>query len=402
MSNAFIPTRNEALRRLQSFLPGAGRAYAARRNFDLGAGKHVGVSQLSPYLRCRLITEEEVLKAILKAHSPQTADKFIQEVFWRTYWKGWLELRPSVWTSYQNELARDWDDLQTQSGLRVRWEAACRGETGIDCFDAWARELVDTGYLHNHARLWFASIWIFSLELPWRLGADFFLRHLLDGDPASNTLGWRWVAGIQTPSKTYLARSSNISKYTEGRFHPKGQLATEAVALAASPAPEPRVLPPSDTIREGVRTGLLLHEDDLHPIYLLEKLTPSATAVLAPQTGYTPLIAAQKVITFRKSAQVDIVARSAHRLGKVTDVHCAQSIADWVKANNLEQIVTPHAPVGPVAETLSKVAHCCEATISRVQRGYDYRAWPNATRGFFAFKKNLPRLIQAIDDRPAS
>ena len=60
--------------------------------------------------------------------------------------------------------------------------------TGIEGFDDWARELVDTGYMHNHARMWFASIWIFTLRLPWALGADFFLRHLLDADAASNTL----------------------------------------------------------------------------------------------------------------------------------------------------------------------------------------------------------------------
>jgi deoxyribodipyrimidine photo-lyase len=65
------------------------------------------------------------------------------------------------------------------------------------------QELVETGYLHNHARMWFASIWIFTLRLPWELGADFFLRHLLDGDAASNTLSWRWVAGLHTKGKHY-------------------------------------------------------------------------------------------------------------------------------------------------------------------------------------------------------
>ncbi len=85
--------------------------------------------------------------------------------------------------------------------MRARWEQATTGRTGLACFDAWARELLDVGYLHNPARMWFASLWIFTLELPWALGADFFLRHLLDGDPASNTLSWRWVGGLQTPGK---------------------------------------------------------------------------------------------------------------------------------------------------------------------------------------------------------
>ena len=151
MNHALIPTRAAALERLSAFLPKAGRAYAARRNYDLGAGHHSHVSMLSPYLRCRLLTEEEVLKAVALRHGHIAAEKFIQEVFWRTYWKGWLEHRPEVWTQYQAGAAQAWNDVQTQSGLRARWEAACKGETGIDCFDAWAQELVETGYLHNQA-----------------------------------------------------------------------------------------------------------------------------------------------------------------------------------------------------------------------------------------------------------
>ena len=59
--------------------------------------------------------------------------------------------------------------------------------------------------------MWFASIWIFTLELPWQLGAEFFMQHLYDGDAASNTLGWRWVAGVQTQGKHYLASEWNLS-----------------------------------------------------------------------------------------------------------------------------------------------------------------------------------------------
>ena len=62
--------------------------------------------------------------------------------------------------------------------------------------------LKEDGYLLNHVRMWFASIWIFTFNLPWQLGANFFMENLLDGDPASNTLSWRWVAGLQTKVNT--------------------------------------------------------------------------------------------------------------------------------------------------------------------------------------------------------
>ncbi|WP_298836886.1 FAD-binding domain-containing protein [uncultured Roseobacter sp.] len=394
----FPPDRTAALERLAAFAPKAGRDYAARRNYDHGPGAHTSVSTLSPWLRCRLITEEEVIRTVLGRHSLATAEKFIQEVFWRTYWKGWLQLRPSVWDQYRTDLRRRHDDVQTQSGLRDRWEAACSGATEIRCFDFWARELRETGYLHNHARMWFASIWIFTLELPWELGADFFLRHLLDGDPASNTLSWRWVAGIQTPGKTYLARTSNISKFTEGRFHPRWQLAGEARAIEAPAPPAAGILPPPDTPRPGLRSGFLLHEDDLSPGFALENTDLIAAAVLAPQTGFSPLHPAPHVAGFRTAAAKDAAERWAGRIGSApTPVTDAQALENWAAAENLEQIITPRAPVGPVADCLATLASRPDAPrIAQITRDYDQRAWPHATRGFFPFRKHIPELVDAL------
>ena len=181
------PTRAAALRRLQDFVPRAGKQYESSRNFDFGPERRGNVSRLSPYLRHRLLLEEEVLEAVLQHHAPSSADKFIQEVFWRAYFKGWLEQRPSVWSDYRRSLAKRLSELNDDEAALGRYEAATRGETGIACFDFWARELVDCGYLHNHARMWFASIWVFTLRLPWQLGADFFYRHLVDGDPSSKS-----------------------------------------------------------------------------------------------------------------------------------------------------------------------------------------------------------------------
>jgi len=153
-----LPTRAAALARLAAFNPLMGRAYADGRNFDPGPGKPAHVSVLSPYIRHRLITEQEVVAAAIAAHGAEVADKFIKEVFWRSYWKGWLAQRQAVWNAYCARVA-----VSVQAPPEG-YAAAVTGQTGIACFDAWVQELIDTGYLHNHARMWFASIWIFTLR----------------------------------------------------------------------------------------------------------------------------------------------------------------------------------------------------------------------------------------------
>lgn len=387
-----VPSRAAALEALQLFVPKAGRIYAERRNYDLGPGRQDAVSGLSPYIRHRLITEEEVLRAVLAEHSARDAAKFIAEVFWRSYWKGWLELRPQVWTWYQADLARCIDDLHTQSGLRQRWEDACHGATGIACLDAWAQELVATGTLHNHARMWFASIWIFTLGLPWQLGADFFLRHLLDGDPASNTLSWRWVAGLQTRGKTYLAEPNNIARYTEGRFQPEG-LATEAPALQGPDHPAPMAPPQPEDIDVTRPSALLLHKDDLSPDWLLEAgLRPVVTLVLPPSERMTPFHMSDRVQSFRSEALMDVQRRLAPALGKVVTCAPGQAVSAALNAG-AEQIVTPYAPTGPVAENLSLMEGL---PIRRALRPFDARAWPHATKGFFKFKDHIPALLGAL------
>ena len=189
----FIPTRTAALARLEEFLPAAGR-YAAERNYVREG--HDNVSRISPWVQKRLLLESEIVAAARDRWSFPAVEKFVQEVYWRTYWKGWLEQRPAAWTRWSEAVPRLRASLTAEQ--RSTLAAALAGRTGIAGFDAWAKELVATGYLHNHARMWFASIWIFTLKLPWELGAAFFYEHLLDGDVASNTLSWRWVAGLQT------------------------------------------------------------------------------------------------------------------------------------------------------------------------------------------------------------
>lgn len=403
---SFPPSRAAGLDRLAGFLPRAGTAYAARRNFDLGPEDRGNVSLLSPYVRHRLVTEAEVVSAALDLHGPDRAEKFVQEQLWRTYWKGWLEMRPSVWRDYQAGLAAARRRLDREGGLARAYAQALAGRTGIDCFDAWVGELAAECYLHNHARMWFASIWIFTLRLPWELGADLFMAHLLDGDPASNTLSWRWVAGLQTRGKTYLARPDNIRHYTGGRFDPRG-LATHAEPLDGPEPPRPEPLVPPRPPLAGVPTGLLLHEEDMAlevGLDLPRGLLALAVARLAP--AHRDEGAGEAVTGWVDAALDDTAARAGSLLGLEPDRPAPGDIGavvGWARAAELRQVVAPYAPVGPAADALAALGQALEPygiALCRVARRHDLACWPHATRGFFTLKEKIPRLVADLGYLP--
>ena len=399
-NEGFVASRAAALSRLANFLPFAGQRYATTRNFDHGVGERTNVSGLSPYLRSRMITEREVISAVLSRHSYADAEKFVQEVLWRTYWKGWLEMRPQVWRSYVEECATHAAIL---TGSRELAEAEA-GRTGIDGFDDWARELVQTGYLHNHVRMWFASIWIFTLRLPWSLGASFFERHLLDADPASNTLSWRWVAGLQTVGKTYLASTENIRRYTDGRHAPRG-LASVAVPLT-EPPPRPAAplnLPPPHDDGSASPAILIVTPEDLHPESIFSPGGEVRHILLLSQMDRKSDLARD----FTGTAVADAAARIEQHL------NCAVEVVDDLEPNVLMQaasragvgrFITPYAPVGPVADRLRDAAETLQGegkSLTRICRTWDRRFWPRANKGFFAFKESIPTMIaQELDSGP--
>lgn len=375
------PTRAAGLARLDAFAPAMGRRYAAERNHDRGgAGEWpANVSALSPYLRHRLVEEQEVLARALAEHGPDKADKFVSEVLWRGYFRGWLEQRPAVWDRYLVERDEALAGVEANGGLARDYRAAIEGRTGIDCFDAWACELIEHNWLHNHARMWFASIWIFTLRLPWALGADFFLQHLLDGDSASNTLSWRWVAGLHTRGKAYAARADNIAKYTDGRFDPKG------LAAHAEPRTEDfepaltRFVSPSKPKVEG-EWVLLLHEGDLaieHPL----PTAPAGVIALAPRDEGV----AESVVAFRRAAIEDAAARASAAYG-CPILRCETPEAIGAVAEG-RPVVAPYVPIGN-APALSSVA--------TFVRDYDAAIWPLATAGFFKVKSGAPSKLRAL------
>ena len=376
-----LPTRAAALARLAAFTPLMGRAYADGRNFDPGPGKPAHVSALSPYIRHRLITEQEAVAAAIAAHGAVVAEKFIQEVFWRSYWKGWLAQRPVVWDAYRARVAA------AVQAPPEGYAAAIAGRTGIACFDAWVAELIATGNLHNHARMWFASIWIFTLRLPWELGADFFLRHLLDGDAASNTLSWRWVAGLHTKGKHYVARAENIARHTGGRFVPHGELNEKPLPLQEPEPPAPRPIPALPMPPRGP-VVLLLHEDDLHPESLpLAGLEVRRVIGLSCPEARSPLGAAPLVQRFVEGALEDGLNRAAQHFG--VPAECV-ALADLPDLLARDAVVMPEAPVGWLADTLRPYG------ISPLRRPWDEACWPLAGRGFFPFAQDIPRLCAEL------
>ena len=377
MSRDFVLTRAAGLAKLEALVPQLGATYAAGRNTDHGPDQVPTTTALSPYLRRRLLTEPEVVAAALGAHGADKAGKFVEEVFWRTYFKGHLETHPAIWANYQDLLVRDRDRLAAQSGLRRVFADAVAGRTGIDGFDDWAQELVETGWLHNHSRMWFASIWIFTLRLPWSLGADFFLRHLIDGDPASNTLSWRWVAGLHTRGKAYAARAENIRRYTGGRFSPTGLNENpvpleEELHAPTLPLPRTAPLPKGDV-------ALLLHLDDLCPETL--PLDPARVTAVAILPAYAPGAAAL-VRHADDQALADGLARAA------ACFDCPAKPAEEGWAGDLP-VITAYAPAGPSAAALPE--GCVQ-----VRRSWDERTWPRATRGYFQVKTAIPSILRDL------
>ncbi|MGI9523752.1 MAG: FAD-binding domain-containing protein [Hyphomicrobiaceae bacterium] len=398
------PSRQAGLKRLHAFLPNSGRRYANSRNSDHGPNDRSNVSMLSGHLRHRLLLETEVLDAVMNKFAPSTAEKFIQEVFWRGYFKGWLEHHPTVWTCYRDDVARLVAALEEDPNLADRYEQATSAQTGIACFDAWSRELMATGYLHNHTRMWFASIWIFTLQLPWQLGADLFYRHLTDGDPASNTLSWRWVGGLHTKGKTYLARATNIEKYTAGRFAPHGELTTSAPPLSEE-TPHPRQ--PLRSVKQvagSEKHALLITEEDGLSETLCDQLQPAAGVALLATEVRSPLPVGARAIAFAENAMRDSTLRASEHFGiSFPDPSEADdwgsSLAEFACANGVKSFVTAYAPVGPVAEKLERARRDLAdhgISLCEVRRPYEDLTWPHATRGFFALKKKIPDILEQV------
>ena len=402
-------TRARALELLADFLPRAGRDYQNNRNLDRGRDGHSFVSRLSPFVRHRILSEEELISNVLSSHSRSAAFKFIQEIFWRTYWKGWLEHRPVVWDRFEVEVQSEFAKLKQVPVKNKIFEQAIDGSTEIAIFNSWVNELKETGYLHNHARMWFASIWIFTLRLPWQLGADFFYNHLLDGDPASNTLGWRWVAGLQTAGKTYLATESNIRKNAAQRLKtiPDSErglerLATQTFEIEDSLTIEEKAPSSSrfvDLSPVGIEENdaVLVTVEDLSTQWL--DRAGNHVAIFEKTDGRHSEIKKK----FRQEAIEEVKYRIAENssvgIENIKIFESAHEISSWMEEQGLNDLHSSYIPTGEIRSSLAELptmlessGHCYYEHLN----DYDRTVWPHCRKGFFQLGKSIDSLIDTL------
>ena len=372
-----MDSHKNALQNLNHFINDNILFYAKSRNYDYGPSKRDNVSMLSKYITHRVISEYDVISQALDKHSYTSIEKFIQEVFWRIYWKGWLEHRPSVWNDYYNF---DYKNIDIEACNNAE-----SSNTNIDCFDFWMEELKSQNYLHNHTRMWFASIWIFTLKLPWQLGANLFMKYLYDGDPASNTLSWRWVAGLQTVGKHYVATNENISKYTNKKFNPIN-LNTNTEPIKNDKIYNVEELKnfncnPSNNI-------LIVFENNLD-LKNNKKYLENYKKILVILLDNTDrkLKLCDDVLSFKHTLIQDFSKQTPN-----SKIISSSELLNILKENDEIDILYPG--VGENLTYLQQLNSCIK--INYIYNQNDIFCWKFAKKGFFNFKKNIPMIIKKI------
>ena len=376
----FEASRTFAEKKLNSFIDNNLNEYSKLRNFDFGPNKRSNISCISPYVTHGVINEIEIIKKSLKKYSFVKNEKFIQEVLWRVYWKGWLELRPDVWTDFKYSLKK----LKKEYENNNKYIEAINAKTNIDVFNSWVNELKNFNYLHNHTRMWFASIWIFSLKLPWQLGAEFFLQNLYDGDAASNTLGWRWVAGVQTKGKHYIATEWNIKKFTNNRFN------NIKLNENAPPVNEDKfykiisknfnnLLPTDDRALIVFDNNLSFETSD----FVNQKF--DKILLVSNDNKNRQIILSEKLIEFKNALIKDQKKRLNER-----SINCEIiTIEDLLKIKDKIYALYPE-----VGENLDYLNSNKLENISFLYRKIDQYSWKFCNKGFFNFKNYIPKIIQ--------
>ena len=377
----FEASRAKAVEKLDNFIENNLSEYSKLRNFDFGPDKRSNISCLSPYITHGIINELEVIDKSLKKFSFSKNEKFIQEVLWRVYWKGWLELRPNVWSDYLIEL----NNLRDQFKSNQNYLKAIEGKTDLECFNQWVNELKENNYLHNHTRMWFASIWVFTLELPWQLGAEFFMQNLYDGDAASNTLGWRWVAGIQTQGKHYLASEWNIKKFTNNRF--QNIELNENAPPKISEKSYPLIKREFNNPQNIEEKNLLIFENHLSfEITDFKENKFEKIYIVSNKNDNRSIKLSKKLLKFKSLLMEDQKKRL-----KDKSIDC--EIIDISEIENIENYYALYPAVGENLDYLNSNI----IKMNFLYRNLDLLAWQFCNKGFFNFKNYIPKIISSLN-----
>ena len=377
----FEASRAKALDKLNNFVENNLSEYSKLRNFDYGPDNRSNISCLSPYITHGIINEKEVIKKSLNKFSFAKNEKFIQEVLWRTYWKGWLELRPSVWTDFLIELKKIKGDFQNNQN----YKNAIDGKTNVECFNYWVNEHKENNYLHNHTRMWFASIWIFTLNLPWQLGAEFFMQHLYDGDAASNTLGWRWVAGVQTQGKHYLASEWNIKKFTNNRF---SNIKLNENAPPKISEKKYSILKQDFTNPENIdQNNLIIFENNLcFETSDFQNNKFKKFYIISNKNENRCIKLSEKVLKFKSSLIQDQEQRFKNQ-----SIDC--EVIDISEIKKIEKAVGLYPTIGENLDYLNSNTF----KINFLYRELDQNSWQYCNKGFFNFKNYIPKIISTLN-----
>ena len=388
-----IIDHNGSISLLDNFIENKLSYYGSKRNFDFGSYKKNYVSALSPALSRRILTEKKIISRVSNQFSYGQVEKYIDEVCWRTYWKGWLEHRPEVWYNYLSDLS----SLENKKN-NSNYIDAVTGQTGLDCFDDWVRDLLEFGYLHNHTRMWFASIWIYYFKLPWQLGAEFFYQNLIDADPASNTLSWRWVAGLQTKGKKYITYQENIDRFTGGRYEFPEQFKLQDNIIDEYVFYEPNYKIRNSTSSLNNKKGYIVIEDDLS-FENVEKNYP----VLIQSESYNPLNQSNHVKLLSDDALIQAVEYCKNNISSnVTTFNWQNpsSIKKWILDNKINELEIIAPTIGKYEILIPSTLNKFDVKVSYYFHDWDLSFWQHADKGFFKLKKKIKDIVSPFWNTP--
>jgi hypothetical protein len=234
--------------------------------------------------------------------------------------------------------------------------------------------------------MWFASIWIFTLELPWQLGAEFFMQHLYDGDAASNTLGWRWVAGVQTQGKHYLASEWNINKFTNNRFQ-NIKLTENAKPILSDKiySVTSRNFDNLNILEDKV---LLIFENNLSfEISDFKDIKFKKIILVSSNNENRSIKISEKLLNFK----IELLEDQKIRL-KEKAISC--EIININELKNIDEEI--YALYPSVGENLDFINSNKLRNIKFLYRKLDQFSWQYCNKGFFNFKNYIPKIIAKL------